>query len=129
MKFYIFLFLSLAIFSRCSSDKSDMVLPSDPVLNDSVVVTFSKDIVPIMETYCYGTGGQNCHVSQSNQGASGDFTTCIGLVDKVNNGSMETRVFDPEGDMPPSYSLSPTELTDSALQILKLWVNQGTSCD
>jgi hypothetical protein len=82
-----------------------------------------------METYCYGTGGQNCHVSQSNQGASGDFTTCIGLVDKVNNGSMETRVFDPEGDMPPSYSLSPTELTDSALQILKLWVNQGTSCD
>ncbi len=106
-----------------------MALPADPVINDSVTITFTKDIVPILQTYCYGTGGQKCHVSDTNLGASGDFTTCSGLISKVNDGSLEERVFDPAGGMPPSYSLSPQELTDTALQTLELWVAQGTNCD
>ena len=100
-------------------------------INDTVVISYKDDIVPILVTYCYGNGYPNdnsqqlCHVSNSNQGANGDYTTYQALKDKVDNGLIELRVFTSNGGMPPSYSLTPEELTDSDLQKFKLWIEQG----
>lgn len=119
-------------FSSCTFDKTDYV-PKAPPINDSVTISYQNDIVPIMITYCDGKGYPNnnnqqlCHVSNSNQGSNGDFTTYGGLKDKVDNGSIASRVFNPNGGMPPSYSQTPTSLTDSDLQKLQLWVAQGAS--
>lgn len=82
-------------------------------------VSYSLDIKPIIITYCLGTGNQHCHVTNTNQGSNGDFTTYAGLKAKVDNGSIEARVLNPLGGMPPSYSLSPQQLTDDEKSKLK----------
>ncbi|MBA3647153.1 MAG: hypothetical protein H0W62_01155 [Chitinophagales bacterium] len=127
MKYLFVVACACLFFIGCSNDKTAM--PAPKVLIEDTVISFSKDIVPILQVYCYGTGGQQCHVTNSNQGSNGDFTTCAGLIDKVNNGSLQSRVFSPSGGMPPSYSLGPTQIADTALQKLELWVNQGANCN
>jgi hypothetical protein len=119
--------VAIMIFSSCTFHKADDV---PDLINDSVTISYHNDIIPILETYCYGKGypsdntHQLCHVSNTNQGSVGDFTTYQGLKDKVDNGTIQSRVFNPNGGMPPSYSQTPTHLTDSDLQKFELWVAQ-----
>ncbi|MEO5674709.1 MAG: hypothetical protein ABIQ74_08680 [Chitinophagales bacterium] len=115
----------LSALTSCTFDHAPEPVPFVPPVNDTDEISYSKDIVPILETYCYGINGQACHVTVSNQGANGDFTTYAGLKEKVDNGSIEARVIDPNGGMPPSYSNSPTELADSDLFKFETWVNEG----
>jgi len=102
------------------------VVPVDTsgVAVDSVI-RYSIQIKPILATYCFGKGGQLCHVTQSNQGSGDDFTFYSGLKAKVNNGSLASRVFNPVGGMPPDYSNGPRTLTDKDMATLKKWVSQG----
>ena len=130
MKPIPFIVIALMAFSSCTFDKANDA-PSAPPINDSVAISYKNDIVPIMITYCDGKGYPNntsqqlCHVSNTNQGSNGDFTNYQGLKDKVDNGSIASRVFNSNGGMPPTYSQTPTSLTDSDLQKLELWVTQG----
>lgn len=118
------------VLSSCTFEKTQYVVKPPPI-SDTVIISYQNDIVPILVTYCYGEGYPNnnnqqlCHVSNSNQGSNGDFTTYLGLKDKVNSGAIESRVFNLNGGMPPSYSQTPTALTDSDLQMFELWVAQG----
>ena len=127
MRFIALIIIVLSI-SSCTFDTSDMIIPAPPV-SDTIIVSFTNDIVPILQTYCYGTGNQLCHVSNSNQFAVGDFTICSELRDRALSGVLASRIFSPNGGMPPSYSNSPTTLSDSAKQILELWIEQGAKCD
>ena len=103
------------------------------VIDDSVIISYQNDIVPILTTYCYGNGYPNdntqqlCHVSNTNQGSLGDFTTYQGLKEKVDNGTIQSRVFNSNGGMPPSFSQSLIHLSDSDLQKFELWVAQGAN--
>ncbi|HYV93559.1 MAG TPA: hypothetical protein VE978_17425 [Chitinophagales bacterium] len=121
---------ALMIFSSCTFHKANYVITPD-LINDTVIISYHNDIVPILTTYCYGKGYPNdnsqqlCHVSNTNQGSLGDFTIYQGLKDKVDNGSIQSRVFNSNGGMPPIFSDTPTELTDSALEKFELWVAQG----
>lgn len=101
----------------CTYDKGDVPQPVQSV-------SYQTDIKPIMQTYCYGQGGQACHVTPTNQAAVGDFTTYAGLKEKVDNGTIASRVFNLK-DMPPAYSLGPTAIPADTLEILKAWVNNG----
>ena len=78
-----------------------------------------------MVTYCLGTGNQTCHVTPSNEGANGDFTTYAGLDTKVINGTIQSRVFSSNGGMPPSYSSGPTSLSSADMTKFMSWVNNG----
>lgn len=102
----------------CTSDKGE--LPK-PVLS----APYQTAIKPIMVTYCYGQGTQTCHVSPSSEGANGDFSTYAGLKAKVDNGTIQSRVINSGGGMPPSYSTGPTALSVDDLEKLKTWVNNG----
>jgi hypothetical protein len=88
-------------------------------------VSYSLDIKPIMTTYCLGTAPQRCHVSNTNQGSPGDFSTYPGLKAKVDNGMIASRVFNPNGGMPPSYSLGPKPVSDEDKQTLMQWIDEG----
>lgn len=114
----------ILILSSCNHDHGLEPVPFIPPPSDSVI-SYSKDIVPILQTFCFGINGQTCHVTVSNQGANGDFTTYEGLKAKVDNGTIAVRVFNPNGGMPPSYSNNPTPLADSDLFKFELWVEQG----
>src|SRR6185295_17191487 len=102
MKPVKFISVALMIFSSCTFHKADYVIKPPP-LNDSVIISYQNDIVLILKTYCYGKGYPNdnsqqlCHVSNTNQGSLGDFTTYQGLKEKVDNGTIESRVFNSNG--------------------------------
>ena len=110
-------------FLSCTYKKHSGIAPVVSVANTAV--SYNTDIKPILTTYCYGIGAQTCHVTNSNQGANGDFTSYTGLKNKVINGTIQSRVFNPGGGMPPSYSTGPKTLTATDLQKFKDWVAQG----
>ena len=120
--------LLLAI-NSCTYDKRDMPTPAI-VATDSIVpidssVSYSVNIKPIIITYCFGMGAQLCHVTNTNQGSNGDYTTYAGLKAKVDNGAIAARVFNPLGGMPPSYATSPQQITPVELKKFKDWVALG----
>ena len=124
------LFPFIALFlGACVYHTREIVVPikPDPVDTTTIdtVVSFKTDIRPIMATYCYGVGNQSCHVAISNQGSPGDFTTYSGLKAKVSSGGIASRVFNPLGGMPPSYSNGPRQLAAADLKKLKDWVANG----
>ncbi len=109
--------ISLGYLQSCSYDKGEIPQPKKSA-------PYQVVIKPIIQTYCYGQGGQNCHVAVSNVGAPGDFTTYAGLKEKVDNGSIQARVINLK-DMPPPYSNGPTALSADDLESFKTWVNNG----
>ena len=122
MKYYfsglsLLFLISFCYLQSCTSDKGEIPKPV-------TTVSYQTDIKPIIQTYCYGQGGQNCHVTPSNQGAPGDFTAYTGLKEKVDNGTIQSRVFNLK-DMPPTYSNGPIALTAEDLETFKTWVNNG----
>jgi hypothetical protein len=121
------LLLSLIYVQACTYKKAPE--PKNAVTSNTTnlntAISYSVDIKPLLVTYCLGQGSQSCHVTNSNQGASGDFTTYGGLDAKVNNGTIQSRVFNTNGGMPPSYSTGPTNLSLTDLQKFKDWVSQG----
>ena len=118
---FVILYTQACTYKKVEEPKSPTLTTS----NNSTAISYSLAIKPILTTYCLGQGSQTCHVTNSNQGANGDFTTYSGLDTKVNNGSIQSRVFNTNGGMPPSYSTGPTSLSPSDLQKFKDWVNQG----
>lgn len=111
------LFSFLFLMQACTNDKGEVPKPIK-------TVSYATDIAPIMQTYCYGENGQSCHVTATNMGAPGDFTSYEGLKEKVDNNSITSRVFNLK-DMPPTYSNGPTALTAEHLEIFRTWVNDG----
>jgi hypothetical protein len=113
----------------CTKQKGIPVQPGAMNQVDSTKlqnVTYSGSIRPILVMYCYGESGQSCHVTNTNIGANGDFTTYDGLKDKVDNGSIDSRVFQRLGSpMPPTYANGPKELTPTDLAVFKKWVEIG----
>ncbi|MES2141186.1 MAG: hypothetical protein V4511_15875 [Bacteroidota bacterium] len=118
--FYLWLMLlvTFCYLQSCTYDKGDLPIPIK-------TAPYQTAIKPILITYCYGQGTQTCHVTVSNQGAPGDFTTYAGIKAKVDNGTIQSRVLTSGGGMPPTYSSGPTALSSEDLEKLKTWVNNG----
>ncbi len=121
IKLLSFRFLALLlgisfIASSCYYDKEDVLYENYYAQNqcDTVNVSFSNDIMPIIQGNCATTG---CHV----QGGSGPgiFVNYNGMMEKVNNGSFEKRVLI-EKNMPPSAPLS-----DCQQAIIRAWLKAG----
>lgn len=113
----LLLFIAFCYLQSCTSEKGEVPKPIK-------AVSYQTDIKPIIQTYCYGQGGQSCHVTPTNMGAPGDFSTYAGLKEKIDNNSIQSRVFNLK-DMPPVYSNGPTALTTDDLETFRSWVNDG----
>ncbi|HOY94796.1 MAG TPA: hypothetical protein PK509_03595 [Catalimonadaceae bacterium] len=114
--------LLLLLACSCSYDSREK---DDPTPVADTTIHYGVTIKPIITMYCTGTGAQRCHVSNSNQGSPGDFTTYTDLKAKVDAGLIKSRVFDDGGGMPPAYSEGPKALTADDLAKFKMWVKQG----
>lgn len=112
MKKKIVFILSIVFFYSCYNDNEEELY--GPVSCDVSAITYTNDVLPIINTSCATAG---CHVSGGT--GSGDFTNYTELKAKVDNGSFENRVLI-QKNMPPS-----TPLTDCELQILQAWVDNG----
>ena len=125
------LFVLIISINSCSYDDGDLNYPTSSndtlILNtdDTTTVSFANDIRPILINYCYGIGNQHCHVTNSNQGSNGDYTSYSGLKAKVDNGTLQIRAINAGGGMPPSYSTGPLPLAAIDKNKLQRWINQG----
>lgn len=98
--------------SGCFYDIEAELYPAGCIVPETVV--YAIDIEPIIAQKCaIGI----CHVTSGV--APGSFETYEGLLNKVDNGTFEERIFVRQ-DMPPSGSLSSCEV-----QILQKWIDQG----
>jgi hypothetical protein len=116
-----FLLLVLAVVS-CTYDKAPQPAPAASITG---TVSFANDIHPIIVTNCLGQGTQTCHVTPSNQGSNGDFTTYTGFHAKVLNGSLQLRALNAGGGMPPAFTSGPTVLSASDKQKIESWMSNG----
>lgn len=104
--------LMISLLSACYYDKEDLLYGD--LQCDTTNVSFSQEILPIIQNSCAITG---CHV----QGGSGNgiFENYIQIKSKVDNGSFAQRVL-VQQDMPPSGSLS-----NCQIEHLMQWINDG----
>jgi hypothetical protein len=118
------LFIALVFTSACSFDNVEDLLPPPPEFCDTAQVSFSNDIITILQMNCanksFNNFGGDCHQAGS---SIADYTTYAGVKQKVDEGKLETRALI-EKSMPPSYSNGPRP--DSLqLQMIQCWIDKG----
>lgn len=112
-------FLIIQIISSCEKD----FFEPPPPLDLATPISFSKEILPIIQTNCYGSG---CH----DKGIAPDLTSAnaydqlnmLGYIDTTNaeGSKLYMRIKDTKSPMPPKGALSGT-LTNKILA----WIKQG----
>jgi len=114
---FFFAMLIIEMVSSCTYDKSD---EPQPEVCDSLNVSYSTDIMPIIMLNCAISFA--CHVKGGS--APGDFMIYADLKAKADNGTLKNRVVVLK-DMPPIYSNGPTSLADSSIQKIDCWIKDG----
>ena len=107
---FLIISLSVCIVSLSSCKKKDEYKNLDC---SSINSSYTASIKPIIDANCTSSG---CHDAGS---ANGNYTTYEGLLIRVNNGTLSTRVLYTK-DMPKNSSLS---LEDR--QKIKCWLDAG----
>lgn len=100
--------MAVLTFSACTFKKAEPYVDLCPN-----TILYQTDVKPLIDTYCVG-----CHTTGATQG---DFNTYAGLKAKVDNQTLNNRLFLVK-DMPPGGNPQPTE---AELQKIKCWVEQG----
>ncbi|MEO6168476.1 MAG: hypothetical protein ABIO46_11645 [Chitinophagales bacterium] len=124
----------LVFLASCAKDKA--AEPTDIIdtvacIQPGQTITYTGDIKRIMETYCTDKNFGTCHQSEldSPAGTPGlDYTTYAGIKEKVLDGQLIARVFDPSSSLPPMPPLNtegPQTLTDCDYLKLQAWVDSG----
>lgn len=117
MKQFLF-FLVIVFFSVACTHESEEAtdLPCGGISD----VSFTNDVQPLLQTYCYDSSNGGCHYTGG--GAPGIFETYNGVNDIIN--TIESRVFSSQ-DMPPSYSQGPITLEMCDREIIRVWIDEG----
>jgi len=103
--------LTLIVVSSCNKKNLDIDCTG-------ITVSYINDIKPITDANCAFTG---CHVTGF---ANGDYTSYVGLKAKVDNGQLKKRAIK-KRDMPPSNTPGPKGLTDTEIQLIFCWIEDG----
>jgi hypothetical protein len=123
--FIVFMFASVISAVSCSDQKTPEPAKADSCLTAGQIVSYSIDIVPILNTYCTDPAFGSCHQSNSDPNASGfDYTTYDGFASEAP-GNIETFVTGPNATMPKSITLGPKTLPDCEKLKIQTWVDQG----
>lgn len=102
----------------CLNDKGEVPEPDpDPTFCDSLGVTYSENIVPLINSSCSLPG---CHDADA-PATTGNFTDYNVLAEKANNKKITEQVFElglmPQPPFPP--------LTEAQKDTLKCWIDAG----
>jgi len=109
--------LLLTTVSSCYYDKAELLYPGSVTCDSSTTATFSKDILPMMNTHCNASG---CHNTVS--ASSGVILdTYAGIKIQAQNGRLMGST-GPNGSMPKGTS----KLSSCNLSILQKWIDSGT---
>lgn len=109
-------FLAISIFPSCTNDNKDQLVPA---VCDTVNMSYSRDIVPILESNCYG-----CHGNGNTGGSGGinlqDYNTLKGY---ALDGRLYANItHTSETPMPPPPA---PKLPECEINKILDWINQG----
>src|ERR1043166_247128 len=107
------------LFPGCTKDKGS--LPKAPVINACDTITYSKHILPIMQSICY-----SCHgAGTSFAGTDKDWTVFANFKTRADNGTVRKRVIEANpSSMPPSG-----KLPQAQLNLIDCWLQNGAKND
>ena len=106
--------IAIAVFAQsCYYDNEEYLYPAEPVC-DTMDVSFSNDIMPIIQGNCSISG---CHVAGGS--GNGIFEGYAGVKAKVDNGSLHQRVV-VDKNMPPNAPLNECQIAQ-----IDSWINAG----
>ena len=112
------------LFGSCYNDKYDKLYPAPSVTCDTTTITFTHDIMPILQANCNVAGG--CHDADGALVSGYDFTSYDGF-----HGSATTSVLinDINGTPTAGHTAMPKSLPKMAqcdIDKMTRWVNQGS---
>ena len=103
--------LVIGILFSCTRDQA-------PEITCEGVASYDMNIKAIIDTNCAYEG---CH--NNGFSAPGIYLSYEGLKTDLDNGKFESRVINIQ-DMPPSYALGPTMLTQDELDLIICWMEE-----
>jgi hypothetical protein len=109
---FMLLFASIWVIS-CSDDKLD---PNTDVCTEEI--SYTQEIRSIINTSCAYIG---CHDGSS---APGNYTSFQAMQPVLTDSDFMRRVIESQ-DMPPSYSMGPTSLSQEDLILMRCWILGG----
>jgi len=121
----IFMLASVISAISCNDAKTPEPIAVDSCITAGQIISYSSDIVPILNTYCTDPSFGSCHQSNTDPNASGfDFTTYDGFAAEAP-GNIELYVLGPNATMPKFVTLGPPALSDCEKLKLQTWLDQG----
>ncbi|MCS6992161.1 MAG: hypothetical protein NZL95_09940 [Chitinophagales bacterium] len=125
MRHILFYGSILLFLNSCTSDVTPEP-PQQPCVDSGRVISYSADVVPIINTYCSNPQFGDCHHPGAN---NPDLTVYDELQRLIEAGIFQDRVFGPFATgqrMPPSFCNGcPTTLERCDEEVLKRWIEQG----
>jgi hypothetical protein len=120
MRKTILIVLIVALAAGCYYDSEEGLYPQLDLTCDTTGVTYSKTIVPILQTNCYG-----CHSSSQSASYGGNINleSFTPLKTVVGNGRFYGSIIHN-----PSYSPMPksgTKLDTCSVTKIKIWIDKG----
>lgn len=120
MKKFIWTLLVAALFGGCYYDSEEQLYPKLDQACDTTGVTFSKSILPILQTNCY-----NCHSASENANlAKGinleDFSL---LKQRINTGEFYSSVVQDFTVLP--MPKDGAKLDTCSIAKIKIWIDKG----
>lgn len=116
-------FILTISFIYCTQEQAAPKPDTSCTNNGQDIMSFTQDIIPILNTYCTRDTLGDCHQASSTYGY--DFTTYAGLEVYLPD-VFYSFVLDPAtATMPKSITNGPQLLTSCDKEKLQLWLDQG----
>lgn len=114
----LFLFsTTVLLFAGCYYDKAELVYPQ-PATCDTVNMSYSADIVPILTANCYV-----CHGGTASGSGGRKFDSHAALLNYVNSGKLKLAVNHLPGATPMPFNQP--KLPQCTVDKITAWINQG----
>ena len=123
MKYLAILFFSIFLLS-CYSESEEELFPVPPPISDSTLVSFVKDIAPIINTSCSGQG--NCHATGGIAGIV--LETYNEIKASVNNPTIDNSLMHRIITLRNGPKLMPQggpPLPENQRNLIKAWIDRG----
>jgi hypothetical protein len=112
--------LLILVLQGCYNDKEELVYPDSANCDTTSNVSYSLNIVPIIQNYCLGCHSNNEH---NNSGGNINLEGYSNLMVPVNNGSLLKSIQHQPGASPMPKN-SP-KLPECKIATIKKWIDAG----
>ena len=110
--------LTIVIVVSCSKSNEEDMTTSPPASCDTVNMTYSADVVPILKAHCY-----SCHGNGDHDGGV-TLDTYDNVKDEADEGALLGTITHASGY--PAMPENGSKLSDCNINTIRDWINRGT---